>query len=162
MRAAGVAHGSPLEHAGVVADLEALLSLAPGQTDALDTFVSCCLSDAGLWDSPRTSDGVPGIERFLERSPQRLRVCGRIWSIDQVLHTFWLELLREAVEGQLTWSLYFDVAESSPRRARSAVQSHDRPEDIHWVATLAGEAAIRDGMLLPIPGSTRSIVRDMA
>jgi len=139
----------------------ALLLLAPGQTEALDRFVSTCLADAGLWESPRTSDGVQDIERVLERSPQRLRVCGRIWSIDQVLHTFWLELQQEAAHGQMTWFLYFDIATSSPRRARNAVHDHDRPEDIDWFATLAGEAAIRDGMLLPVPGSTRSVVRDM-
>ena len=142
-------------------DLEALISLVPGQTDALDRFVSTCLADAGVWASPRTSDGVQNIDRVLDRSPERLQICGRIWSIDQVLHTFWLELQREAADGQMTWALYFDVAASSPRRARNAVHDHDRPEDIHWVATLAGEAAIRDGMLLPVPGSTRLVGRDI-
>jgi hypothetical protein len=145
-----------------VEDLEALLSLAPGQTDALDRFVSTCLADAGLWESPRTSDGVQDIVRLVERSPERLRVCGRIWSIDQVLHTFWLELQREAMVGQLTWFLYFDIAESTPRRTRNALGDHDRPEDIHWFARLAGEAVIRDSVLLPVPGSTRLIVVDTA
>jgi hypothetical protein len=150
----------PLKDARLVVDLEALISLAPGQTDALDRFVSTCLADAGLWESPRTSDGVSEIVRVVETSRDRLRVCGRIWSIDQVRHTFWLELQREAAGDEMTWFLYFDVAESSPRRTRNALDDHDRPEDIHWFATLAGEATILDSVLLPVPGSTRLIVHD--
>lgn len=143
-------------------DLDAWISLAlaPGETDALDDFVSTCLHDGGVWDSPRTSDGIQDIERVLERSPECLRLCGRIWSIDQRLHTFWLEIQRAQEDGPVTWCLCFDVEASSPRRARNAVHDHDRPEDIDWAAVLAGEAAIRDDKLLPVPGATRSLGPD--
>jgi hypothetical protein len=125
-----VAHGVPLKDAGRVVDLEALISLAPGQTDALDRFVGTCLTDAGLWESPRTSDGISDIVRVVERSPQRLRVSGRIWSIDQVLHTFWLELQRAPSGDDMIWCLYFDIAESSPRRTRNALDDQDRPPGV--------------------------------
>ena len=142
-------------------DLAELLSLEPGRTDALDWFVGSCLCDGGLWNSPRTSDGIQGIERVFERAPDGLRVCGRIYEIAQTLHTFWLELKRDASGDRVAWLLYFDVAETSARRARNALEDHDRPEDIEWRAKLAGEATVQDGVLTIVPGSTRVLVRDM-
>jgi hypothetical protein len=144
----------------VAPDLDALSSLIAEPSDTLDGFVSACLADAGVWKSPRTSDGVQGIERVLEHSPERLRICGRIWSIDQELHTFWLELQRRA-DSEITWRLCFDVVGSSPRRARNAVHDHDRPDEIEWSTMLAGTATTQDGTLRPVAGSTQSIARDL-
>jgi hypothetical protein len=143
-----------------VADLEALLPIEPGRTDALDWFIGSCLSDGGLWDSPRTSDGII-VERVLERTSNVLRVCGRIWNIEQTLHTFWLEIARDGEQDRFGWFLYFDVAESSARRARNAIDNHAVPDDIEWHARLAGEATVQGDALAIVPGSTRVLVRDM-
>ena len=83
-------------------DLQALLSLEPGHTDALDWFISSCLYDGGIWESPRTSDGIHST-RVLAHASDELRVYGRIWELDQSLHTFWLELKRDGSgEGEAT------------------------------------------------------------
>ena len=145
----------------MTADLATLLALEPGRSDALDWFVGNCLSDAGIWDSPRTSDGIQAIERVLERGPNVLRVCGRIWDIDQTLHTFWLEIARDDEGERFGWFLYFDVAESSARRARNALDNYSRADDIAWHAKLTGEATIQGDTLVIVPGSTRVLVRDM-
>jgi hypothetical protein len=129
--------------------------------DALDWFIGSCLCDGCVWDSPRTSDGISGIERVLERGPDTLRVSGRIWEIDQTLHEFWVELQPDGESDRFAWFLFFDVAEDSARRARTALSSHDRAEDISWSATLAGEATVQDGALTIVPGSTRVLLRDM-
>jgi hypothetical protein len=140
----------------VAADLETLLPLEP--VDALDWFVGSCLADGGLWESPRTSDGISNIDRVIERTPDALRVCGRIWNIAQTVHTFWLEIARD--HDRFCWFLYFDIAESSSRRGRNAIDNHAVPDDIEWVAQIAGEAIVESDALAIVPGSTRVLVRD--
>ena len=140
-------------------DLQTALPIEPGPMEALDLFVSTCLAEAGMWDHFRNSDGV-AIERLLERSADRLRLAGRIWSIDQAVHTFWLEVKRKDSAATFLWSLYFDVVEATPRRARNAVHDHDRPEDIQWRAIAAGEATIQDGVLRLVAGTARTMASD--
>jgi hypothetical protein len=142
-------------------DLPELFSRDPWGTDALDLFVGRCLTSGGIWSDPRTSDGIPSIVRVLERGSEGLGVCARIYEIDdQSLHTFWLEIKRDAVNARIAWFLYFDVIETSKRRAENAVNSHDQPEDIEWRAKVSGEATAQDGVLMPVPGSTRVVVQD--
>jgi len=132
-----------------------LTLLPPEPAHALDRFVSCCLTDGGVWDDLRTSDGVVSA-RVVERSAERVQMCGRIYEIDdQSLHGFWLELDRSG-DG-VTWRLHFDVVASSLRRARNAIDSCDRAEDTEWRVSLTGHAEIRDGALVVISGSTRSL-----
>jgi hypothetical protein len=145
----------------VAASLEVLLPFEPGRTDVLDWFIGSCLSAGGLWDSPRTSDGIDAVHRVFERAPDVVRVCGRIWHIAQTLHTFWLEVVRDSEQDRFGWFLYFDVAETSARRARNALDNHEIPDDIEWHSKLAGEAGVQDDALVIIPGSTRVLVRDM-
>src|SRR6185369_2277696 len=52
--------------------------------DGLDWFVSWCLFEGDVWESPRTSDGVPSFE--VERETDAWRVRGRIWAIEQTVH----------------------------------------------------------------------------
>lgn len=144
----------------MTAVLSALLPLEPNRTDALDWFIGSCLTDGGLWDSPRTSDGIRNVDRVLERSPDVLRVCGRIWDIAQTLHTFWLEIARGDERDQFEWFLYFDVAETSERRARNAFDNHSLADEIEWHAKLTGEAMLRGETLAIVTGSTRVLVRD--
>lgn len=143
-------------------DLLALISVEPGRTDALDWFIGSCLCEGGIWESPRTSDGIHAIERVLERTPDILRVAGRIWEIDQSLHTFWLQLKRNDGAVRFGWVLYFDVIESSERRARNALSNHEDAEEIEWRVKLVGEATVQDDKLTLVPGSTRPDVRDFA
>ncbi len=144
------------------ADIPELFSRDPWRTDALDEFVGACLTSGGIWSHPRTSDGIPSIVRVLERGSESLGVCARIYEIDdQSLHTFWLELKRDAVNSRIAWFLYFDLIAPSRRREETAINSHDQPEDIEWRAKLSGEATTQDGVLTPVPGSTRVVVQDM-
>jgi hypothetical protein len=143
-----------------VPDLETLLPLEPGRTDSLDWFIASCLTAGGLWDSPRTSDGIDNNDRVLERGPNVLRVYGRIWDIAQTLHTFWLETARDDERDRFGWFLYFDVAASSARRARNALDNYSNPDDIDWHARLAGEATVRGDALAIVPGATRVLVRE--
>jgi hypothetical protein len=142
-------------------DLTSLLSL-DSDLEALDAFVSGCLCDGGIWTSPRNSDGIQGVERVLERAADCLRLCGRIYSIDQVLHPFWLELWRDAVEPSVTWMLCFDLAEGAGRRAQNAFTASERSEDIEWRVVLGGEAAIDNGALTLVAGATRTLARDVS
>lgn len=142
-------------------DLAALVSVDPVRAQALDWFIGSCLSEGGIWESPRTSDGLHAIVRVLERGPDALRVCGRVYQIDQTIHAFWLELHRDGVEDRFSWFLCFDIAEPSARRTKNALDNHDRFEEIEWRVKLAGEAVVDDGSLTILPGSTRVLVRDM-
>jgi hypothetical protein len=139
-------------------DLTAMFPPEPGRSDALGWFIGSCLCAGGVWESPRTSDGIQGIDRVFERAPDVLRVRGRIFEIDQALHAFWLELARHASGDRVAWSLYFDVAEASPRRARNALDRSDRPDDIEWRAKVTGEATVEGGVLTIVTGSTRVLV----
>jgi hypothetical protein len=108
--------------------------------DSLESFVARALFDAGVWPSTRTSDGVASC-RVIERTPVRLRVCGRVWAIDQTLHSFWLDVVRaHSAPGALAWTLYFDVDATSvgARRARDAIDAIDDPHDVAWVVRLDG------------------------
>ena len=99
----------------MAADVLALISVELGRTDALDWYIGSCLCEGGIWEHPRTSDGISAI-RVLERGPDTLRVAGHIGEINQSLHTFWLELKRNDVTDRFAWVLYFDVIETSARR----------------------------------------------
>jgi hypothetical protein len=145
----------------VAADLLALISVELGHTDALDWFIGSCLCEGGIWEHPRTSDGISAI-RVLERGPDVLRVTGRIWEINQSVHTFWLELKRDDETDRFRWLLHFDVIETSARRARDAHSNHEDAEEIEWRARLMGQATVQDDKLTIVPGSTRAEVRDVA
>lgn len=143
----------------VAADLLTLISVELGRTDALDWFIGGCLCEGGIWDHPRTSDGISAI-RVFQRESDALRVAGHIWEIDQNLHLFWLELERGAVPDRFAWVLYFDAIVTSARRARNTLSDHEAPEEIEWRAKLAGEATVQDDKLTIVSGLTRVEVRD--
>lgn len=133
-----------------------LFSRAPWRTDALDLFVGQCLTSGGVWTHPRTSDGIPNIDRVLDRGADGIGVCARIYEIDdQSLHTFWLEIKRDAATERIQWWLYFDIIASSHRRAQDAILNADRPEDINWRATLSGEATMNESVLMVVASSTQ-------
>jgi hypothetical protein len=125
-----------------VSTLDTLFSLDP-ESDVrewLEQFVSRALADAGVWSSPRVSDGVMSY-RMVDRTPTRVRICGRIWDIDQKLRPFWLDMERGHAPGApTTWTLYFDidVASLSPRRARNILDTTQDPTDIAWVVKMTG------------------------
>jgi hypothetical protein len=143
----------------VSVDLTTLVPLDGGHLDALEGFVSGCLVDGDVWGAPRESDGIRD-NRVLERSPDRLRVCGRIYTIDQALHIYWLEVTRDAPSSGATWVLCFDAKVRSEREARNTWISAARAEDLEWRVVLAGEASIHGSTLAPIAGSTRVLMRD--
>lgn len=102
--------------------------------DALEHFIATALYDAGVWSS--VSDGVT--PHRIVRTPAQVRVCGRIWSIDdQVLHTFWLDVERG---DEITWTLYVDpdVTALGARRARNLLDLIAEPGEAPWVHTLTG------------------------
>lgn len=79
--------------------------------------------------------------RVVERTPTRLRACGRIWDIDQTLHSFWLDVARaHPFPERITWTLYFDidVTSTGERRARNAIDAIEDPGNVTWVVTLEG------------------------
>jgi hypothetical protein len=124
-----------------VSSLEALLSLDTGADprDAIELFVARALFGAGLWSSPRRSDGIASY-RIVEQEPTRIRVCGKIWEIDQTLHPFWLDVEHHAAPAFSTWTLYFDIDATlaSTRRARLALDTILDPGDVTWRVTLTG------------------------
>jgi hypothetical protein len=101
----------------------------------LESFIGNRLADAGAWDAPRTSDGI-SVLCEIERTDFVARFCGQIWSIDQTLHTFWLDIERS--HDELGWTLYFDSLIDSPRRARNAGYALTRPDEVEWRVTLSG------------------------
>jgi hypothetical protein len=105
---------------------------------ALEIFIGERLCEAGIWESPRTSDGFH-LLREIERTPNHTRLCGQIWEIvHQTLHTFWLDVERR---DDVRWTLYFDTVTSSPRRDRNLAYVLERPEDVEWRVTLTGAIA---------------------
>ena len=126
-------------------ETERALGLADGDTDSLERFVAGLLAEAGIWRSPRVSDGVQGAT--WAREPGRLRVRGRIFTVEQRLHQLWLELVDEG-GGRVGWALYFDPPASSSRRGRHAIEAADRAEDVAWSGHLVGAAEVRDGALV--------------
>lgn len=141
-------------------NLLALISVELGHTDALDWFLASCLCEGGIWDRPRTSDGISAI-RVLERGPDTLRVAGHIWEINQSLHAFRLELERTDLADRFGWVLHFDVIETSARRARDALSNHQSAAEIEWRAKLEGDAIVIDDTLTIVAGSTRVLVQDI-
>lgn len=121
-------------------DLRSLFSLDSGETDALESFICQRLFQANIWESVRTSDGIPHL-RIVEYAPERVRICGRIFTIDQALHSFWLDI-EPTGRGGVSWALYFDVVAASPRHERNAIDTFDQPEKINWRVTLTGKADI--------------------
>jgi hypothetical protein len=116
-----------------------------GESDVAATlaaFVSQRLFEAGVWSSPRVSDGVSSY-RVMERGRGALRLCGRIWDIDQSQHSFWLDLEWEPGDKQgANWKLFFGVDETamSPRRARLAIDCIEAPNQVTWRVALTGRA----------------------
>jgi hypothetical protein len=84
--------------------------------------------------------------RVVEYLPERIRVCGRIFEIDQTLHSFWLDM-RRGTAG-VTWELHFDVVAASPRRERNAIDTFDDPQEIEWRITLSGAGEVQHGTLV--------------
>ena len=136
-------------------DLTALIPADGGRSDALEAFVSGCLVDGGVWEAPRESDGIVQ-NRILERTPDRLRLCGRIYSIDQALHTYWLDVTRDAAGPGAVWILYFDAIAYTERQERNAWVAADRAEQLEWRVVLAGTASFGDGGVVPRVGSARA------
>ena len=72
----------------------------------LEDFVAACLCAAGVWKSPRVSDGLAS-SRSLLNKPDCVQLCGRIYEIDdQKLHPFFLSVTREA--ERVRWELRYD------------------------------------------------------
>lgn len=108
--------------------------------DALDAFLSLRLFEGGAWSSPRVSDGVDSF-RVVRESPTELHLAGRIWDIDQVLHSFWLVLRRDEAESvDVAWTLYFepDIGGTTSRRSRHAIHAIDDPDQIAWRGVFEG------------------------
>jgi hypothetical protein len=110
---------------------------------ALEKVVAQCLHHGGVWSSPRQSDGVPWF-RIVARDDAHLRVCGRIFTIGQVEHTFWLDVTRDPGKtsgASLTLHFNADTSALSPRAARSVLESIDAPSDVRWSVTVPTFAA---------------------
>ena len=122
-----------------------LLPASDGEpADALDAFVSLRLFEGGTWSSQRVSDGIDSF-RVVRESPTHLDVAGRIWDIDQVLHSFWLRVQRDEAESvDVTWTLYFepDIGGTGSRRARNAIHAIDAPDQIAWQGIFEGRATL--------------------
>lgn len=122
--------------------LQALRALE-GETDLrepLESFISHRLHEAGVWSSPRASDGISSY-RVVERGPGRVRLCGRIWEIDQTQHSFCLDVeWQEEAQSGAIWRLFFDIDDTamSPRRARLAIDAIDDPTQVQWRVALTG------------------------
>lgn len=108
--------------------------------EPLESFVSHRLHEAGVWSSPRVSDGVSSY-RLVERGAGRMRLCGQIWEIDQTQHWFCIDVeWQEGTPPTAIWKLFFDVDDTdmSPRRARLAIDSIDDPAQVQWRVALTG------------------------
>jgi hypothetical protein len=102
----------------------------------LESFLGDRLHEAGVWESPRSSDGISAL-REIERTSVRARLCGQIWEIvEQSLHAFWLDVERSA--DDVRWTLYFGAIVDSPRRARNAAYALSDPGEVEWNVTLSG------------------------
>jgi hypothetical protein len=120
--------------------------LANGGHDVVEQLIGCALHRAGEWASPRESDGLQGF-RVVARGPTRLRTCGRIWSIDQRVRSFWLDFARGDRPAAIAWTLYFDVMDPSPRRSRDAIDVIEDPTAVSWRVGVSGAASVAgDGL----------------
>jgi hypothetical protein len=135
---------------------DSLFMLLPQEgspAEALERFIADVLHQAGEWDSPRTSDGIPAW-RVVEHGPARVRLAGRIHEISQAVSSFWLDLERDGEQpGQVRWTLYFDIVPGprSPRRTDVATDVIDAPEAAEWRVTLMGVATVQDAVLAAGP-----------
>ena len=103
----------------------------PDQTDADRVLLDRLIRRVLLGE--RWCDGLDSY-RVVERSPSRVRICGRVWHIEQVLHTFWLD-----VESDDRWTLHCMI--SSPmntRQARYAADTMQDPSEVSWRLRLGG------------------------
>ncbi len=108
--------------------------------EPLERFIARALVDAGVWASTRTSDGITKL-RVVERAPTHLRVCGKLYKVDQTKRAFWVDIERsDCVERGMTWSLFFDVDRTpmSGRRACDAVDWIKAASDVEWNVSLSG------------------------
>jgi hypothetical protein len=132
----------------VTALATALVELcAADRFDRLEAFVATALHHAGVWASPRVTDGISQC-RVAHRDHGRAPLVARIWEIDQTQHVLWLDLHLDGDCGR--WTLRYDP-EGSPRRVRDAFDSVSNAADNAWRVTLSGELTIRGGALLPAP-----------
>lgn len=140
-------------------DLETLFSRDVGDVDALDTFVSRCLADAGVWPGPRTSDGIPDAQRMHADQPGPIRIRGRIYELeDQTLRVFWLELAHEARgAGLVRWTVYYDQLPPPGRRARFPPSPPTHAEDATWRVVASGLAELEGAALRVVPGASRIV-----
>lgn len=107
--------------------------------EALESFISDRLHEAGVWSSPRVSDGVSSY-RVVERGPGRIRLCGRIWEIGQTQRSFCVDVEWHDDPPGAIWKLFFDIDDvaMSPRRARLAIDAIDDPTHVPWRVALTG------------------------
>ncbi len=125
--------------------IDTLLAGGKGSHDqsyaaALEQAVASCLHAAGVWTSPRRSDGVPWY-RAVERTDARVRVCGRLFTIGQVEYMFWLDVERSPdneKDGRVTLWFDADVSALSPRAGRSILELLRDPADIAWKVNVPG------------------------
>ena len=116
----------------------------------LEDFIADVLYRAGVWDSPRRSDGV-SFWRVVERSPILVRIGGRIYEISQEVYSFWLDLERDQeLPEQVNWTLYFDIVPGSRSRRRAAmmIEVIDVPEQAEWRVALMGTAVAQAATLV--------------
>src|SRR5262245_36549570 len=119
----------------------------------IEEFVAQRLDESGVWSGRRTSDGVSSV-RVIEDSPDRARIGGRIWTIEQTRHSFWLDAERDRERAdRFHWTLYFDLDPSglTPRQVRDAIDVLEDPRQAQWRAVLSGDAIAQNGRLGPDP-----------
>jgi hypothetical protein len=116
----------------------------------LESFIADVLYRSGVWNCPRTSDGVT-FWRVVERSPILVRIGGRIYEISQEVYSFWLDLERDQeLPEQVNWTLYFDIVPGSRSRRRVAmtIEVIDVPEQAEWRIALMGTAVAQAATLV--------------
>ena len=146
-------------HLTVSPDLRTLFELEPHPgADALETFITDRLYEAGAWSTEQCPDGIVHI-RVLEAQIDRLSLCGRLVEINGKLHPFWLELERSQSGTALTWALYVDVVAATPRRARDAIDLFDSRQRHHLerVPGRKGRGARRNAGARHLTGSAGAV-----
>jgi hypothetical protein len=131
-------------------DLRRLVPVETGASQFLETFIGERLFAVGVWESPRTCDGIEHL-RVIEHQAVAVRVCGRLYAIDQTVHSFWLELLGGSSDQTVEWVLWFGLIASSPRQERNAIDLAHRAEDLEWRVAVSATCAARNGVLIAVP-----------
>ena len=104
---------------------------------AVESFIATVLAARGHWQTVRESDGIKRI-RIVSDGPALCRIVGEIWTIDQTVHVFWLDLSRVPEDpGSIRWKLLYDLR-APERRSRQAIDLLSSPEGDDWAATLKG------------------------